>query len=246
MKRRRENGKALPAARTRTDSLRLKLEEEILEGLLQPGSKLDEEQIAARFGLSRTPVREALKSLTATGLVEVRPHQGAYVATVTLKDLIEMFEVMALLEVSCAELASRRHTVEDRVLIESAQRECETPRSLKDPLAFYEANIRFHEAIYRAAHNGFLATQAQALRSRLEPYARQITYHPGLIERANLEHRRIVQAIFIMNSDEAKLAMKEHLATLREDVTAMIDAIGNAAQPKPSKLFKRVRRSAAV
>jgi DNA-binding GntR family transcriptional regulator len=216
---------ALPAARTRTESLRRGLEADILSGVLPPGQKLDEEKIAARFGLSRTPVREALKSLMATGLVDVRPHQGAFVANVDLKDLIEMFEVMSLLEASCAELAARRLTAKDRKDISLAQEECESPRSFKDPPTFYRANIRFHDAIYRAAHNGFLAAQTQALCTRLEPYRLRITYHSGLIEKSNREHRLILEAIFSMDDERARAAMTHHLTSLREDAAMIVDVM---------------------
>src|SRR4051794_37742517 len=88
----------LPAAQTRTESLRLKLEEEILGGRMKPGQKLDEEELAARFGMSRTPVREALKAIAASGLIEIRPHQGAYIAVLSARGIIEMVELMAVLE----------------------------------------------------------------------------------------------------------------------------------------------------
>jgi DNA-binding GntR family transcriptional regulator len=235
VKRQTTRREALPAARTRTESLRRKLEAEILSGVLSPGHKLDEGQIAARFGFSRTPVREALKSLMATGLVEVRPHQGAYVASVTLKDLIEMFEVMSLLEASCAGLAARRLTSQDRKNIAKAQEECESRRCLDDPLMFYRANIRFHEAICRAAHNGFLAAQTTALWTRLEPYRLRITYHAGLIEKSNREHRRIMGAIFAMDDEHASAAMTDHLTSLREDAATMAVVTRHSSAADPAR-----------
>lgn len=214
----------MPAARTRTESLRLKLEEEILTRALRPGSKLDEEELAERFGLSRTPVREALKALTSSGLVEIRPHQGAFVAVLTPRVIIEMVEMMSVLEVSCAEMAARRHSAADRENLTRAQNLCESPQSMKDPGSFYAANIGFHEAIYHASGNVFLATQTQALRQRLEPYRRQIAYHPGLIEKANREHRLIVEAILAMNETAAGQAMRSHLGALKDTIATMIEA----------------------
>lgn len=221
---RRPSGEAMPAARTRTESLRLKLEEEILTRTLPPGSKLDEEGIAARFGLSRTPVREALNALTSSGLVEIRPHQGAFVAVLTPRVIIEMVEMMTVLEVSCAEMAARRHSARDRENLLKAQKMCEDPRSLKDPVGFYAANIRFHEAVYHASGNEFLAAQTQALRQRLEPYRRQIAYHPGLIEKANREHGLIVEAILSMNETAAGQAMRSHLGALKDTIATLIEA----------------------
>ncbi len=219
----------MPAAATRTEQLRLKLEAEILAGNLRPGEKLDEETIARRFGLSRTPVREAFKALASSGLVEVRPHQGAYVSALTLKNIIEMFEVMIVLESACAELAARRLTLADQRAIRSAQALCDAARDKQSPSDFYQANAKLHEAIYRASHNEFLKSQTLSIRQRLEPYRRQITYHPGLIEKSNEEHKQVVAAIFEMDADAAAQAMRVHLANLRDNVSAMVEAV--SAEP---------------
>ncbi len=213
---------AMPAARTRTESLRLQLEQDILGGRLRPGQKLDEEELAARYGLSRTPVREAIKALSSTGLLEVRQHQGAYVATLTLQSIAEMLEVMAVLEVGCAELAARRHTMEDRIAIGTAQKQCESALQPLQPAEFYAANVRFHDAIYSAAHNDFLRQQARALRVRLEPYRRHITYHEGQIQKSNVEHAAIIEAIFSMNADRARAAMREHISALASDIASLV------------------------
>jgi DNA-binding GntR family transcriptional regulator len=212
----------MPAARTRAESLRLKLEEEILTGRFAPGVKLDEEDLAARFGLSRTPVREALKGLMSSGLVEIRPHQGTFVATLTPRAITDMVETMAVLEAACAGFAARRHTPEDRRKIQDAQRDCETGT---DPLAFYSANTRFHEAIYAASGNAWLAQQARGLRQRLEPYRRQITFQTGTVEHSTSDHRAIVRAIFDRDEEAAASAMRRHLVTLEATIAAMVDAV---------------------
>lgn len=211
----------MPAAATRTERLRLKLEEEILAGRLRPGTRLDEESIARRFGISRTPVREAFKGLASTGLVEIRPHQGAHVAVLTLKDIVEMFEMMGVMEAACAEFAARRHTPADRAAMVAARDACEAART---PAAFYAANARLHETIYAAAHNAFLAGQTMALRQRLEPYRRQVTALPGLIETSNREHRAVIEAILRSDGEAAAGTMRAHVATLRHDIAAMVEA----------------------
>jgi DNA-binding GntR family transcriptional regulator len=148
---------------------------------------------------------------------------------VTLKDLIEMFEVMSLLETSCAEMAARRLTSEDRRDISKAQEGCESQRSLRDPLTFYKSNIRFHKAICRAAHNSFLAAQTKSLWARLEPYRLRITYHPGLIEKSNREHRLILEAIFSMDDELARAVMTNHLTSLREDAATIVDVMSGSS-----------------
>lgn len=211
----------LPAARTRTESLRLQLERDILSGALKPGQKLDEEELAARFGMSRTPVREAIKALSSTGLLEVRQHQGAYVASLTLEAISEMVEVMSVLEVACAERAARRHTLADRAAIAAAQAACEAALEPLDFDAFYAANVRFHDAVYGASHNAYLVQQARALRVRLEPFRRQVSFHPGTMGKSLREHRAIVEAIFAMDAEGARLAMGGHIAALAGDIAQL-------------------------
>jgi DNA-binding GntR family transcriptional regulator len=211
----------LPAARTRTESLRLQLEQEILSGRLKPGQKLDEEELAARYGMSRTPVREAIKALSSTGLLEVRQHQGAYVAAQTVESLGEMIEVMEVIEVACAEMAARRHTAADRSAINAAQAACEQAVKELDPGAFYAANVRFHDAVYHAAHNAFLAQQARALRIRLEPYRRHITYNKGVLQQSLKEHALVMEAIFSMRPEQARETMRLHISALANDIASL-------------------------
>lgn len=224
MKRRPRRGEAMPAAKTRAESLRLLLEGEILTHRARPGQKLDEEALATRFGLSRTPVREALKGLASNGLVELRPYQGAFVAQLTPILIIEMIEVMSVIEAACAKLAAKRHTVDDRQAILSAQAQCEEASVTINPIKFFALNALFHDCIYQASHNNFLQTQARTLTQRLEPYRRQISYHPGLIEKSNREHRKIIDAIFSMREADAESAMQDHLTALKDNISFVISA----------------------
>lgn len=211
----------LPPARTRTESLRLQLEQEILSGKLKPGHKLDEEDLAAKYGMSRTPVREAIKALSSTGLLEVRQHQGAYVAALTVESIGEMIEVMEVIEISCAEMASRRHTATDRAAINAAHSACDQAVKNTDPAAFYAANVRFHDAVYNASHNAFLAQQARSLRIRLEPYRRHITYNEGVLQQSLKEHASIIEAIFSMRPELAREAMRQHISALANDIAEL-------------------------
>ncbi len=93
---------------TRTEELVNELEKDILEGKLKPGARLDEQVLAKRFKVSRTPVREALRQLKSSGMVEIRQHQGAIVKSFTIPEFIELIQVMAELEGLCARLSARR------------------------------------------------------------------------------------------------------------------------------------------
>src|SRR5215831_3572190 len=107
---------------TRAEELRLQLADEIVRGALAPGAPLDETDIARRFNVSRTPVREALRQLAVSGLVEARAHRGAVVARPTIERLTGMFEAMAELEALCAGLAAERMTLATRVRVQPFRR----------------------------------------------------------------------------------------------------------------------------
>src|SRR5689334_13854029 len=123
-----------------TERLHESIEEEIATGVLLPGAHLDELELAARFGVSRTPIREALRLLAGQGLVDSRPRRGAVVAQVSPQRLVEMFEVMAELEAMCARLATRRATDEDFTAIEAAHEECRSAAQAQDSDAYFYAN----------------------------------------------------------------------------------------------------------
>jgi DNA-binding GntR family transcriptional regulator len=208
------------------------LEQEILAGDLRPGARLDEEGIGKRFGVSRTPVREAFKHLASAGLLEIKPHTGAFVASLTVEIVVEMFEMMAVLESACAALASRRHNAEDRLILVAAHQACAKATKRKDPKHFYEANKQFHEAVYKASHNGYLETQTINLRNRLEAYRRAATFHSGLMSVTITEHERILQAILDMDEATAATMMRGHLDTLRDDAVSITKALNLLAEPR--------------
>lgn len=219
------------AATTRTDRIRQAVERDIVSGRLGPGTKLDEDALATRHGASRTPVREALHHLASRGLIELRAHAGAFVATLSVVELAEMFETMAFLEAACATLAARRHIAADRALLAAAHEACKKAARSKDPDAFYAANARFHECIYVASHNGYLAAQTIQLGHRLEAYRREATFHPGLMALTMTEHERIMQAIFEMDEAVAGNQMRSHLDTVRNDAVSMATAMRKVRGP---------------
>jgi DNA-binding GntR family transcriptional regulator len=215
--------------RTRSDRIRIAIERDIISGKLGPGTKLDEDTIGARHGASRTPVREALRLLASKGLIEIRPHAGAFVVTLSIVDLAEMFEAMALLEAGCAMLAARRHNTQDRQDLAAAHEACARAARSNDPEAFYIANARFHECIYVASHNGYLVAQTMDLGNRLEAYRREATFHPGLMSITITEHEQIMKAILAMDEATAGKNMRGHFDTLRNDIVSV--AMAAAHQP---------------
>jgi DNA-binding GntR family transcriptional regulator len=214
--------------KTRVLRIREAIEHDIVSGKLPPGAKLDEEVLAARYRASRTPVREAFQQLASQGHIELRPHMGAFVAKLGVTELVEMFETMAYLEAACAALASRRHTEADRKELAAAHEACIKAGRRKDPDGFYAANARFHERIYSASHNVYLAATTLRLRNRLEAYRRESTFHPGLMALTVSEHEHILRAILDMDEAAAAQGMRGHLDTLRDDAVSMAKALARA------------------
>jgi len=218
-------GPGAASGKTLTDRIRQAVEHDIVSGRLVPGTKLDEDRLASRHGASRTPVREALQHLASRGLIELRPHAGAFVPERSVVDLAEMFEAMSFLEAACAALAARRHSAADRNLLAAAHDACASAAKRDDPEAFYAANAHFHGRIYAAAHNEYLASQTIQLGKRLEAYRREATFHPGLMSQTMAEHERILKAILAMDETAAGSQMRGHLDTLRDDVVSMATAM---------------------
>ena len=210
----------------RADWLRDRLEEEILTGALVPGDRLEEVALARRFGVSRTPIREALFQLSAAGLIENRPRRGAMVAEIGAHQLTEMFEVMAELEAMCARLATRRATPEDLAAIRSAQEACRTALTSADGDAYYYENEVFHERVRAAARNHFLIEQAGALQKRLRPYRRLQLRARNRMEASCREHEAIVTAIAGPDAARAEEVMRAHVVVQGErfaDLIASLD-----------------------
>jgi DNA-binding GntR family transcriptional regulator len=196
---------------TRADQLRRTLEEEIFTGHLKPGDRLDEQSLAQRFNVSRTPVREALRQLSASHLIEVRPRQGAVVAVITLPRLIEMFEVMAELEGMCARLAARRMTDTERIDLQAVVAQAEGFAEAVDLESYYSNNRRFHDAIYHGSHNQVLEEMTRSLHNRTAPYRRHQLNRPGRVHESLAEHKLVVAAILAGDPEASARAMHRHV-----------------------------------
>lgn len=188
------------------------LEEDIVAGTLAPGSRLEEVALADRFGVSRTPIREALRLLSASGLIELRPRRGAVVASLSLDRLLDMFEVMAEMEATCARFAARRMTKTERSMLQRQHIICGRSGDLGDTDLYYEENARFHTLICQGAHNAYLAEDVQRLRRRLQPYRRLQLRVGGRLEASFAEHTLITEEIIAGNSDAAADAMRQHIS----------------------------------
>jgi DNA-binding GntR family transcriptional regulator len=210
---------------TRAEALREAIEDKIATGTFPPGMHLDESQLSQMFGVSRTPLREALIQLSSMGIVLVRPRRGAVVADVTPQRLLEMFELMAELEAMCARLAARRMSESDEAALMAAHRACEAACLAADPDDYYHKNEGFHQAIYAAAHNGFLVEQALALQRRLRPYRRlQLRVRNRMAASFN-EHTQVVEALLRGDADAAAERLRQHIIVQGERFADLLVSI---------------------
>lgn len=210
---------------TRADTLRAELEALIVDGHLPPGARLDENELANRFGVSRTPVREAIKVLIAIGLAEMRGRQGASVAMPSISTLLEMFEMMAMLEGMCAGFAARRSTAAERARLREIHAELVDACEVGEPERFYQVNARFHDTIYEASHTSFVSEQTWQLRRRLAPYRLQVTYQPERMSSTLSEHMQIIEAIEAADARAATAAASDHVRLLGDNLSDFIAAI---------------------
>lgn len=197
------------------------IETAIIRGEFSPGEHLDESRLARRYGVSRTPIREAFEGLSAARLVVKRRNAGVFVVKPSLDEIMEMFELVATLESFAAKKAAIRATVEDLALIRQAHEKCIEAAKTLDPLNYYTANQVFHERIFIAAKNSALTEQIASLDKRLSPYRRLVTFRPHRIEESNAEHQAILEAIENRTPEIAELSMEKHLDLLAEDALTL-------------------------
>lgn len=209
----------------RAEALRDQLEQDIVTGRFKPGERLDEQSLAARFSVSRTPVREALMQLASSGMVALLPRRGAFVASLSVKEVIERFEVMAAIEAACGGLAARRITDEQRDALLAAHRACIEAAERGDADGYYYANERFHRTIYAASHNGYLAEQAGQLHTRLKPYRRLQLRARQRVSQSLAEHEGIVAAILDGESHTAERILRDHILIQGERLTDFISSL---------------------
>jgi DNA-binding GntR family transcriptional regulator len=213
-----------------TGSLKDEIENEIIAGRFPPGERLDEVALAERYGVSRTPIREALHALAASGLLEVRPHRGTIVAEVSPERLFEMFEVMGEMEAMCARHAARRMTEAEHHELDAAHAACGVAAQNGDSDQYYYENERFHFCIYEGSHNGFLAEQSKILHRRLQPYRRLQLRVRNRMATSYGEHGEIAAAIKAGKGDEAANLLRHHVIVQGERFADLVSSLHTLKQ----------------
>jgi len=204
-----------PAKRvTRAKGLRDLLADEIVNGLLTPGAPLEEVELARRFGVSRTPVREAIRDLAASGLVEVRPHRSAIVSLPTLQKIYGMFEMLGELEALCAQFAAVRMTNIERRRLTDLHDVLSALVRDGDPERYHHGNEEFHALIYAGSHNEYLEEMTLTTRTRISPFSQAQFRTLGRLALSHAEHDRVVTAIMRGDHAAAAIEMRGHIATV--------------------------------
>lgn len=188
----------------------------ILNGTLPPGERLDEMRLAEQHGVSRTPVREALRQLAMSGLIEMRPRKGAIVSKATPEQLESLFVAMAEIEATCARLAAMSMTPIERRRLQARHEKMMALAASGDVEAYSDANIAFHSSIYAGAHNAPLAEYALALRRRVGPFRRAQFQIEGRVARSSKEHDAVVRAITSGDAAGAHAAMLHHVGLVED------------------------------
>ncbi|MCK0094120.1 GntR family transcriptional regulator [Yoonia sp. F2084L] len=184
---------------------------DIAAGLLQPGERLDETKLAERFGVSRTPVREALSRLTAQGVLVAGEKRGVRVAQYSRDELGQMFEAMQEIESVCARLANQRLTLLARSEIEAAQLRCKAAADANDRIAYIHANEALHLSIYRATENPYIFELASDFRRKTGPFrAKKLETQADLVASV-ANHEILLAKIFSSDTQVAVDGMRQHM-----------------------------------
>ncbi|MBQ3666031.1 MAG: GntR family transcriptional regulator [Lachnospiraceae bacterium] len=204
------------------DVVFITLREAILKGEIEPGERLMEISLAEKLGVSRTPIREAIRKLELEGLVIMTPRKGAVVAEITLKDLRDVLEVRKNLEKMAVELACQKATEEDIMELKQSHQEFIENMSNPDLTELAEADVRFHDVIYRITDNKRLIQILNNLREQMYRY--RLEYIKDEKQRSLLvdEHAQIIQAIENKDITKAKEFSENHINNQEKTIAAKL------------------------
>ena len=200
------------------DELTERLRRLITEGELAPGEKIPEQRLCERFGVSRTPLREALKVLASEGIVTLRPNRGAVVSALTLQELEEVFPVMGALEALSGEIACRHITPTEVETIRGMHEEMVGHWQNDELQSYFRLNQRIHLAILDATRNETLKTHYRSLAGRLMTARYIANMSPDRWAEAIDEHRAILKCLDDRDGPRLALVLKRHLQNKLETV----------------------------
>ncbi len=219
-----------PMEQKRSDIIANQVEELIFDGTFRDGERLDEVQLSERFAVSRTPIREALLRLSQSGLVQHLPRRGVFVRQPGPIELIEMFEVMAELEATCARFAASRISDEAIKDLNETNERCNAAVAARDTDGYYHENEKFHAILYRESGNGFLEQECLRLQRRLQPFRRTQLRLRGRLKQSMSEHEQVVAALEAGDGAKAAQAIRAHVAVQGEKFHHLMASLKTAAE----------------
>ena len=206
-----------------------RLRERIFAHDLPQGAWIDEQAVAEQYGISRTPLREALKVLASEGLVTLKPRRGCYVTEISERDLDEIFSVMALLEGKCASDTARKATGADLRALQTIHDQLERAGERGDIEGFFEANQLFHGKVQKIADNRWLENVIGDLRKVIKLSRHHSLFSEGRLEQSLAEHRLILAAFAARDPSLAEHRMREHITSGRLALARIAAARSEAA-----------------
>ena len=219
---------ALPEVRTLAERVFNQLQDAIVRGELAPGAKITEPGLSKTYGISRGPLREAMRRLETHRLIERVPHVGARVVKLSMKELLELFDVREALESMAARLAARHMSTEEVDGLREVLAMHERQADLRSGEAYYqrEGDLDFHYRIVLGSHNRMLMTiLCDDLYYLVRLYRTQFSASGARPQRAFVEHHRIVDAIEAGDEELAELLMRRHVSASRENVAERYAAV---------------------
>ena len=197
-------------ART-ADKLISDIRKEVSSGILKPGDQLEVNALAERFGVSRTPIREAIRTLVESGVLETRPRKGSFVRVLSAKQLLDLFQVAAELEGMACRLAALSLTKENVEAIERGLAKCTQAAEFQNNVEYAMANLDFHTAIHNASGNDWLIEQLRQLQINLNSYRTMPYEIRGRLKKSTDEHKIICDAILSGDGEHACNLMRDHM-----------------------------------
>lgn len=195
-----------------SDRICSEIQAQLLDGTLLPGDPVDEAELAARYKVSRTPVREAMLQLQAQGLLTSMSRGGMVVAKMDVQQLLSMWELLAELESLCARYACERMTPDERQALKAQHEATVAVVEAGDDEGWREANLAFHEFLYKGSRNPYLRQEILRMRTRTGAYRRHAFGAVGRIQTSYSHHAEILEAILNSDSEAAAKAMFHHMS----------------------------------
>lgn len=195
-----------------SDRIRQEIEGLLLGGTWLPGDQVDEAELAARYKVSRTPVRDALLQLQAQGLLTSLPRGGMVVAKMDVQQLLSMWELLAELESLCARYACERMSEQEREALRKLHEDTRAIVDAGDDEGWQEANLAFHEALYKGSRNPYLRQDILRMRTQTGAYRRHAFGAVGRIKTSYSHHEEVLKALLEGDSAAAAKAMFHHMS----------------------------------